>query len=152
MHKLFLNYGKYDIFQQIPQITYSTIISQLLEVFLCFLSLTDKYMYQFKSFLISGKIKRNQEIIRCIRIKLNIFFLFTFLIFIIYWYIITVFCGVYRNTQITFIKDSLISFSISMIYPFVIYFFTSILRMCALRSSKKNMKCLYKMSYIIPFF
>ena len=152
MHKLFLNYGKYDIFQQIPQITYSTIISQLLEVFLCFLSLTDKYMYQFKSFLISGKIKRNQEIIRCIRIKLNIFFLFTFMIFIIYWYIITVFCGVYRNTQITFIKDSLISFSISMIYPFVIYFFTSILRMCALRSSKKNMRCLYKLSYIIPFF
>ena len=152
MHKLFLNYGKYDIFQQIPQITYSTIISQLIEVFLCFLSLTDKYMYQFKSYLISGKINRNQEIIRCIRLKLNIFFLFTFIIFIIFWYIITVFCGVYRNTQITFIKDSLISLSISMIYPFVIYFFTSILRICALRSSKKNMRCLYKLSYIIPFF
>ena len=26
MHKLFINYGKYDFFQQIPQITYSTII------------------------------------------------------------------------------------------------------------------------------
>ena len=98
------------------------------------------------------KINRNQEIIRCIRLKLNIFFLFTFIIFIIFWYIITVFCGVYRNTQITFIKDSLISFSINMIYPFVIYFFTSILRICSLRSSKKNMKCLYKLSYIIPFF
>ena len=44
MHKIFLNYGKYDFFQQIPQITYSTIISQIIEVFLCFLSLTDKYI------------------------------------------------------------------------------------------------------------
>ena len=45
MHKLFLNYGKYNFIQQIPQITYSTIISLLIEVFLCYLSLTDKHFY-----------------------------------------------------------------------------------------------------------
>ena len=152
MHKLFINYGKYDFFQQIPQITYSTIISQLIEIFLCFLSLTDKYIYKIKSLLISGKLNKIREITRIIRIKLFIFFLFTFILFFVYWYIITVFCAVYRNTQIIFIKDSLISFSISMAYPFVIYFITSIFRICALRSSKKNLKCLYKLSDIIPFF
>ena len=49
MHKIFLNYGKYNFIQQIPQIIYTTIISQLLEVFLCYLSLTDKYFYQIKN-------------------------------------------------------------------------------------------------------
>ena len=49
MHKIFLNYGKYDVLQQIPQIIYSTIVSQLIEVFLCFLSLTDKHIYQIKN-------------------------------------------------------------------------------------------------------
>ena len=49
MHKLFLNYGKYDFIQQIPQIIYSTLISQLLEVFLCFLSLTDKHISNKKT-------------------------------------------------------------------------------------------------------
>ena len=39
MHKLYINYGKYDFFQQIPQIVYSTIISQLIEVFLLLLCL-----------------------------------------------------------------------------------------------------------------
>ena len=34
MHKLYLNYGKYDFIQQIPQITYSTIITQIIEIFL----------------------------------------------------------------------------------------------------------------------
>ena len=39
MHKMFLDYGKYNFLQQIPQIVYSTLVSQLIEVFLCFLSL-----------------------------------------------------------------------------------------------------------------
>ena len=34
MHKMFLNYGKYNFIQQIPQVIYTTIISQLIEVFL----------------------------------------------------------------------------------------------------------------------
>ena len=68
MHKLFLNYGKYDFFQQIPQITYSTIISQLIEIFLCFLSLTDKYIYQIKSFSTSGKLNKIRKITRIIKL------------------------------------------------------------------------------------
>ena len=48
MHKIFLNYGKYNFIQQIPQIIYTTIISQLIEVFLCYLSLTDKHFYKIK--------------------------------------------------------------------------------------------------------
>ena len=42
MHKLYIDYGKYDFIQQIPQILYSTIISKLIEIILCYLSLTDK--------------------------------------------------------------------------------------------------------------
>ena len=152
MHKLFLNYGKYDFLQQIPQITYSTIISQIIEVFLCFLSLTDKPIYQIKSDIIKGNIRIMQKIIKCIRIKLIIYFIFIFLFFGIYWYIITIFCGVYRNTQIAFIKDSIISFSICLIYPLILYFFSVCLRICSLRNSKKRFKCLYNFSYIIPFF
>ena len=152
MHKLYLNYGKYDFIQQIPQITFSTIFSQLIEVFLCFLSLTDKYIYALKSTLIDGETKKISEIIKCIYIKLTIFFIFTFIFFFIYWYIITVFCGVYRNTQITFIKDSLLSFVITLLYPFVLYFISASLRICSIRDSKKRFKCIYSFSYIIPFF
>ena len=34
MHKMFLDYGKYNFIQQIPQIIYSTIVSQLIELLL----------------------------------------------------------------------------------------------------------------------
>ena len=152
MHKLYINYGKYDFIQQIPQIVYSTIFSQLIEVFLCFLSLTDKHIYQIKLCIIEGKPNPIQKIIRCIHYKLIIFFLFTFIFYFIYWYIICVFCTVYRNTQIAFIKDSIISFSFCLIYPFLIYLFTSLLRICSLRYTKGRLGCLYKLSYILPFF
>ena len=152
MHKLFLTYGKYDFIQQIPQITYSTIISQIIEVFLCYLSLTDTYIYLLKKNLVKKNIRSIKSIIKYIRIKLVMYFIFLFIFFSIYWYIISVFCGVYRNTQIAFIKDSIISFTIGLIYPFVLYFISACLRICSLRSSKKDSKCLYNFSYIIPFF
>ena len=73
MHKLFLDYGKYDFIQQIPQITYSTVISLLIETFLCFLSLTDKYVYLIKSSYIKGDKNEIKKIIKSIKIKLMFF-------------------------------------------------------------------------------
>ena len=138
MHKLFLSYGKYDFFQQVPKIFYSTVISQLIEIFLCFLSLTDKHIYQIKSALKAVRKTIIKKIIKCIYIKLTIFYSFTFIVFIVYWYIVSVFCGVYRNTQKHFIKDSIISFSICLVYPFILYFISAALRFFSLRYSKKN--------------
>ena len=154
MHEVYLSYGKYDFFQQIPQIIYSTIISQLLEVFLCYLSLTDKHIYQISN------LKANEEnrhlifkILRIIKIKLFVFFIFTSLLFAFYWYFISAFCAVYTNTQGIFLKDSLSSFLTGQIYPFILYFFPSILRLIALKDSKKKrLSIIYKLSEIIPIF
>ena len=153
MHKLFLSYGKYDIFQQIPQIVYSAIISQLMEVFICFLSLTDSHIYQIKKLKPNSK---NKSIIdntyKCIKIKLINYFLFTSVLFLFYWYIIVIFCALYKNTQVSFIKDTLFSFLISVLLPFVLYLIPSILRVLAIRNKKNQLKCIYKLSDIIPFF
>ena len=152
MHKIYLNYGKYNFIQQIPQIVYTTIISQLIEVFLCYLSLTDKHIYQIKHYTQLRKNKTLLRVLKCINIKLISFFIFTFILFWFYWYTVTAFCSVYKNTQITFIKDSLLSFLLGILYPFVLYLFPSFLRIIALRYPKINLKCLYKLSDIIPFF
>ena len=151
MHKIFLNYGKYNFIQQIPQIIYTTIISQLIEVFLCYLSLTDKYIYKMKNLTTNNK-NEVIKVIKYMKIKLIIFFVFTFTFFGLYWYIVTAFCAVYENTQITYLKDSLLSFLIGILYPFILYLIPSGLRILSLRHSKKNLKCVYKLSDIIPFF
>ena len=154
MHKIYLDYGKYDFVQQIPQIIYSTIVSQALEIFICFLSLTDKYIYQIKELRTKKKSQESVlKIIRSINIKLIGFFVFTFVLFLVYWYIITAFCAVYINTQVPFIKDSFISFGTSLIAPFIIYLLPAVLRIIALKDAdKKRLNFVYKLSEIIPFF
>jgi len=149
MHKLYLNYGKYDFIQDIPQIVYSTIFSQLIEVFICFLSLTDKYFYEIKESVLKGKSNKTLKIFHIIDVKLSFFYLFTFISFIFYYYVIYLFCAVYKNTQIIFLKDSLISFSTGLTYSLVLYFISSGLRICSLKSGKKY---IFKFSELIPFF
>ena len=153
MHKVFLNYGKYNFIQQIPQIVYTTIVSQLIEVFLCYLSLTDKYIYKIKNLTKNNNNKNDiLKVIKYMKIKLIIFFIFTSIFFGLYWYIITSFCAVYENTQVTFLKDSLLSFLVGIIYPFILYLIPSGFRILSLRHSKRNLKCIYKLSDIVPFF
>ena len=77
---------------------------------------------------------------------------FIFYIFLAYWYIVTSFCAVYKNTQIIFIKDSLMSFLGGIIYPFPLYLIPTILRIISLKSEKGKLRCLYKLSDIIPIF
>ena len=151
MHKMFLDYGKYNFIQQINQIIYSTLVSQLIELLLGYLSLTDKHFYEIKNLDNKNKYKVFQ-IIKCIKIKLSFFFLFTFIMFFFYWYAISCFCSVYKNTQIAFIKDSISSFGLGLLYPFVLYLFPASLRIIALRASKFHLICLYKLSDVIPFF
>ena len=152
MHKLFLNYGKYNFIQQIPQITYSTIISSIIELFLCFLIITDKYFYSLKQYFMRGEKNKILITLRCVDVKLMFFFIFVFIFYIIYLYIISVFCGVYRNTQIIFIKDSIFSLGISFINPLSLYFIFSSFRFCSLKDKKNRLKCLYNLSNIFPFF
>ena len=151
MNTIFLTYGKYDFFQKIPQMVYTVIVSQLLEVLLCFLSLTDKYVYQIKK-LKNKNITNLNRIFRIIKIKLCFFFIITFILFLFYWYIISAFCAVYINTQMIFIKDSIFSFLLGLIYPFILYLFPSCLRIICLNYRHTNLKCLYKLSDIIPIF
>ena len=151
MHKLYINYGKYDFIQQIPQILYSTIISKLIDIFLCYLSLTDKPLYQIKS--LELKNVSIDEKFKCIYIKFILFFLFTFIFIIFYWYLVSAFCSVYKNTQLAFIKDWICSFIFGILLPFVIYLFPSSLRLYSIKNNKcKYSSFIYKLSQIIPIF
>ena len=63
-----------------------------------------------------------------------------------FWYFISCFCSVYKNTQIILIKDTLISFGLSMLYPFGLNLLPGLFRIPALKDINKNKKYLYKLS------
>ena len=143
MHKIYLDYGKYNFIQQIPQIIYSSIISVVIEVLIGILSFTDKNIYQIRQLKESNTEKIN-EIFKTIKIKLITYFVITFIFFLFYWYLISSFCAVYNNTQIIYIKDFITSFCLSLIYPFAIQLCFSLVRIFSLRDNTKFRSLLYK--------
>ena len=147
MHKIYKDNGVDNILYQIPQILYSSIIPMVIIILLKNLSLTEKHLLKIKEEKDYNRlIKELKKVQKCIIIKFIIFYIISFLLMSFFWYYISCFCAVYNNTQMILIKDTLISFGISMLYPFVINLIPGIFRITALRAEKKDKKFLYKLS------
>ena len=99
------------------------------------------------------KTQKAKEMVRqarkCIKIQFIVFFFLSFLLLFFFWYFVACFCGVYVNTQIILLNDTLISFGLSMIYPFGLNLLPGILRIPALRDKKKSKECMYTISRYI---
>ena len=143
MHKIYLDYGKYNFIQQIPQIIYSSLVSMIIEILIGILSYTDSKIYEIRQ-IEEYEPQKIKKILKTIKIKLAIFFIVTFLFFAFYWYLISSFCAVYGNTQIIYLKDVATSFCLGLVYPFGIQLGFALLRVCTLRDKKKSRSFLYK--------
>ena len=84
-----------------------------------------------------------------LKVKFIIFFVISFILTIFFWYFISCFCAVYTNTQILLLKDSFISFCLSMVYPFGINLIPGIFRITSLRDKNQDKKCLYNISQLL---
>ena len=72
----------------------------------------------FKKRKAKKDLERNvKELNDKIKIKFLFYFLLSTLFLLFFWYYISMFFAIYRNTQIHLIKDTLISFGLSFIYP-----------------------------------
>ena len=150
MHKIYKESGVYNILSQIPQILYSSIISSFINMLLKSLSLSEKNILKIKQEKdMKNTVIKSKKIEKCIYIKFIIFFCLSLILMLFFWYFISCFCAVYNNTQIILFKDTLISFSLSMLYPIGINLIPGIFRIPALRAEKKNKKCLYSFSQIV---
>ena len=143
MHKIYTNNGKNNILYL--QIFYSSIIPSIINTVLKTLSSSEENIIRIKEEKIIIRAKAQaQKSKKCIYIKFLIFFIFSLLLMLFFWYFFSCFCAVYNNTQPIFLNDSLISFGISMLYPFGINLIPGIFRIPSLRSKKKDKKCLFK--------
>ena len=84
--------------------------------------------------------------IKKLKIKFVLYFILGYILLLFFWYYISMFDAVYRNTQYLLLEDTLMGFLLSLISPFVIYLFPGLFRIPALTSSQKNKKCLYNFS------
>ena len=150
MHEIYVKNGEYDLKLQIPQIIYSSLISAAISILVKYLSLSQSNILEMKKEKNMEKLNiKVKELIKCLKIKFALFFVVSFFLLIFFAYYIICFCGIYVNTQLHLIKDTLISFGLSLIYPFGLCLIPGFFRIPALKAKNKDKECLYKFSKII---
>ena len=153
IHEIHENYGNFNFLFQLPKIIYSTIISIFINTVIKFLSLSEKLILSIKKEQNITNYKHLiPYVIRCLKIKFFIYYLLSFLFLVLFWFYLSCFCAIYKNTQIYLIQDTLISFGLSLLYPFVINLVPGILRIRALKALKKDRELMYEISKIIQLF
>ena len=94
------------------------------------------------------KVKMLEKIYKInkkLKYKLYIYIVIEFLIMLFFFYFVTAFCEVYKDTQISWLSDSLTSFLIS----FPVEFFLALVISCSYKIAiKKRIKCLYTITML----
>ena len=90
--------------------------------------------------------KQVESILKCLKIKITIFFITEILILLFFLYYITSFCSVYKKTQVSWIYDIIISYILSFFISLGISLACSIIYLI---SYKKKIKFLYIITIFI---
>ena len=153
MHKIYESKGDFDLDTQLPIALYSTIISTILNYPLNYLALSNDAIINFKQ---DNKkinlLKKSKELIKKLTIKFVLYFIISFLFLLFFWYYISIFCVICRNTQFHLLKDTLMSFGLSLIIPFLYYLLPGLFRIPALSNKHKKRECLYNFSKFFQLF
>ena len=149
IHKIYEDEGLYNFVYLVPHIFSSFAISYTLNTIIKYIFLSERNICTIKGaktmdilYDIVDKIKRR------LVIKYICYFCGSIVFLCFFWYYLSSFGAVYQNTQTYLIKNTLISFAVSLVYPFIINIL-GIMRIIALK--KGNKEKLYKISKIINF-
>ena len=133
----------------IANTVYSSILANALLIMLKLICLTHNSVKTLRKIRnVKEAKKKSACVLRCIRFRVSIYFILSFAFLIIFGFYVLCFCAVFENTQINLVKSTLTSWLMSLLYPFIICFFTSLIRNFAFQWKSS---CMYKVKQILQF-
>ena len=132
LYELFISKGKIDIFHDYYRLIIITLICQAIKIILLLRVFTEGDVISIRN---SNSNKKWEDITKAlirINIKCHLFFFFSILTLCFYWIYIACFFTIFKKTQFYVMINTLISFGISLVLPFVFGFFASFFRIIAL--------------------
>jgi hypothetical protein len=147
MHTIYIDKGKFILIHILPQIIYSLIISSIISNIVNKLSLSQTNLLEIKNEKNKYNLKGKAiTIIKRLIIKYICFFISTIFFLLFFWYYISCFFALYKNTQIYAFKVILVGHLILFLFQFIICLIPGIFRISAIKKPGENM---YKLSQII---
>ena len=144
--KIKINYVKSveDIstfWSNISNTVYSSILSSTFLIILKFISLTHNSIRALRKIKnVELAKKKSVCLLRCIKLRIFIYYILSFAFLIIFGFYVLCFCAIFENTQIILVRSTFTSWLISLLYPFIICFITSLFRSLSFACESK---CLY---------
>lgn len=109
--------------------------------------------------LYNSKIKKNVNIeeakrqaeciLKYIKCKMFFYYILSLIFLIFFGFYVACFCTKFENTQLILIERMATSWFLSLLYPFAIFFLTSIFRRGALTCGKRGVSCCYAINKIL---
>ena len=153
MHNVYESKGLFDVSYLLPIIVYSSFISMFLGGLIQLLGLSNDSIIDFKQSVEKNNVnEKGEKLIKKLKIKFVLYFILSYILLLFFWYYISMFNAVYRNTQYFLLKDTLMGFGLSLVSPFLIYLIPGLLRFTALNDTEKKKKCLYGLSKLLAMF
>ena len=152
IHQIYQNGGDYNFSYFLKPIILSFIFAHFLCLIIKYIFLSERNLLEIKKEKKLDKAKEKVDTVkRIIIIKYIIFFAVGVLFLIFFWYYLSSFGAVYHNSQKYLLKNTFISFIISLLYPFIINLLPGIFRVSSLKDTDKSKEFLFKISKLIQF-
>ena len=131
--------GSVDIGKFILYIIISFIICYVLDKLIRYISLSDNNIYSiYRESLYNNANIRAAQVKKILLVKYIMFYALGFASLLIFGYYLATFGAVYQNTQFILVKNFLISYAFSLMFPFIIIALPSVFRRFALKDSTRQ--------------
>ena len=150
IHKIYEDEGAYNFIYLVRYIFYSFAISQIFNTIIKYIFLSERNIVEIKK---EQTMEKANDVIDKVKkriiIKYICYFGLSSIFLIFFWYYLSSFGAVYQNTQVYLIENTLISFAVSLIYPFIINIIPAVLRIKALKGL--NNEFMFKISIYFQY-
>ena len=150
MRAIYIYKGNTDAAVHIPNIILSTLCCLVASLIIRFVSLNERDISKITQLGRPDERKRLAEKIEKItKIKLIILYAISGALILFFWYYVSAFCAIFKNSQGHYFTNVLVSFIICNVWPCAISLIPAFLRTKALENGNETM---YKISQIVAYF
>ena len=147
LHNLFISNGKIRVLSDISKIGFSFLISVTIKNLLLLISFPEMDIAKIKN---QKNYQTMQKSINMVITKCYLFFFVNIIILSLIWIYIASFFMIFRNTQMYVIKNTLISFGLSMVVPFILYIIPAFIRIISVKGDNSQCGyCFYLLAIIL---
>ena len=147
LHNIFIYQGKIGMFYYIYRIIFITIFTMFIKNILLLLIFTENNVVSIREEDETDKTEKIRKVLTAVTMKCYLFFVFNLFSLIFIWVYLACFFTIFKNTQIFVIKNTLISFGISLVAPIALGIIPCSIRFFSLSNREsKNRLCAYYFS------